>query len=67
MKAALLLLSLSVYGADLYTGEQAAQAGDFKTAIAELRPLAEAGVDEVQVWLGTGGRRSTPAACATSE
>ncbi len=53
MKAAIFLLALCVpVWAGLADGEHAAQNGDFRTAIAELRPLADQGSDEAQAWLG---------------
>ena len=61
MKAAILLILLSLPAfAELNAGMLAAQSGDFLTAVAELRPLAESGVDEAQIYLGaiyfTGGK-----------
>lgn len=54
VKAAIFLLALSVpVWAGLPHAERAAQNGDFKTTIAELRPLAEQGSDEALAWLGS--------------
>lgn len=53
MKAAAFLLAVCVPAwAELVSGERAALDGDFRTAISELRPLADAGVHEAQVWVG---------------
>jgi len=46
------VLAVKLSAADLATGEKAARAGDFDTALRELVPLANDGVHEAHVWAG---------------
>ena len=50
--AALLLLALPAHGQDWQKGLDAYERGDYATALAEWRPLAEAGVPGAQINLG---------------
>ena len=47
--ATLLIFScVTAWAADFYKGAAAAEAGDFDTALAEFKPLAEQGIAEAQ-------------------